>query len=383
MDYRCTSGWQELVYVCAIWLLRARGDATSFGEISLDASWSPDIPYLLLKPLLFIVLDFFRFRRFKPPFGAKLVALGSSLQVLPFDTTLEPWVDLSREREVFEAFKHFRDYRPIVLLFRLRSGRSVNNVQYSLQIADSLSLPSTDSVTADPVVNTMTDSIVALDTSQRSPDADLNSPSSYSDSPMRFTTDDIPLGDETTVVLPPDLTSDFAQLRASVDQISLERVQTKIQIARLKAEFFAKISILETLLLSRADNQDRAARVQIKIFRKEVKDQKASLCKEFEDQLAVIRNDLLEFRVETQEQYTTLHDNLTELIAFFNRGRGDKKGEVGSSQGQGPQPPPDDRNRPGGGGGSRSEPAKKRGSSSQSGGGRTRQRGFRYWLTRE
>ncbi|KZV27712.1 hypothetical protein F511_41613 [Dorcoceras hygrometricum] len=230
--------------------------------------------------------------------------------------------------------------------------RNVNNVQYNIQIVDSLRFPSTDSVTADPVVDTVTDSKVALDTSQRSPDADLVSPSSYSDSPMRFTIDDIPLGDEPTDVIPPDLTLEFAQLRASVDQISLEHVQTKIQIERLKAEFFAKISILETLPLTRADNQDRAARVQTEIFCKEVKDQKAALSEEFEDQLAVIQNDLLEFRVETQEQYTTLRDNRAELLAFFNRGCDDKKGKVGSSQGQGPQPPPDDRNIPGGGGGS-------------------------------
>ncbi|KZV30802.1 hypothetical protein F511_37388 [Dorcoceras hygrometricum] len=156
---------------------------------------------------------------------------------------------------------------------------------------------------------------------------DLVSPSSYSDSSIHFTTDDIPLGNEPTAILSPDLTAEFAQLRASVDQISLDRLQTKIQIERLKAEFFAKISILETSLLTRADNQDRAARVQTEIFRKE--------------------------------------------------GAVMTKGEVGSSQGQGSQPPPDDRNRPGGGGGSRSEPVKKRGSGSYSG---PRQRGFRYFL---
>ncbi|KZV50386.1 hypothetical protein F511_33777 [Dorcoceras hygrometricum] len=175
----------------------------------------------------------------------------------------------------------------------------------------------------------------------------LVSPSSSLDSSMRFTTADIPLSGEPTAVLPPDLTNAFAQLRASVDQISLEHVQTIVHIERVKEEFFAKISILETLLLTRADNQDRAARVHTEIFRKEVKDQKASLSKEFEDQLTVIHNDLLEFHVETQEQYTTLRDNLAEVIAFFNRGRDDKKGEVGSRQGQGPQPPPDDWNRPG------------------------------------
>ncbi|KZV46612.1 splicing factor 3B subunit 1-like [Dorcoceras hygrometricum] len=99
---------------------------------------------------------------------------------------------------------------------------------------------------------------------------------------------------------------------------------------------------------------------------------------EFKDQLAVIRNYLLEFRAETQEHYTTLRDNLVELIAFFNRGRDDKKGEVGSSQGQGPQPPPDNRNRPGGGGGSRSEPTRKRGGGG-SGGSHRREGSRRYW----
>ncbi|KZV17634.1 hypothetical protein F511_19997 [Dorcoceras hygrometricum] len=86
----------------------------------------------------------------------------------------------------------------------------------------------TDSVTAAPVVDTVTDSTVALDTFQRSPDPDSFSPSSYS--PMRFTTDDIPPGYEPTVVLPPDLTSEFAQLCASVDQISLSVFKPKFKL---------------------------------------------------------------------------------------------------------------------------------------------------------
>ncbi|KZV25332.1 splicing factor 3B subunit 1-like [Dorcoceras hygrometricum] len=84
--------------------------------------------------------------------------------------------------------------------------RSVNNVQYSLPIVDSISIPSSDTVAVETVVDTEADSTVSLDTSQRSLDSDLVSPSSYSDSPMCFTTYDIPLGDETTAVLPPDLT---------------------------------------------------------------------------------------------------------------------------------------------------------------------------------
>ncbi|KZV48262.1 Paramyosin [Dorcoceras hygrometricum] len=190
-----------------------------------------------------------------------------------------------------------------------------------------------DSVTTDPIVHieivqnpapTESDSF-----SQRNRETFLNSPSpsTSADSRMLFTTDDFTLGDEPTAVLPQDLANEFAQLRAFVYQIALEHVQTRVHIERVKAEFFEKISILETLLLTRADNQDRAARVQTEIFQKEVKYEKPTLSKEFDDRLAVIRNYFLEFRAETQEQYTTLRDNLAELIAFFNRGRDEKRGK--------------------------------------------------------
>ncbi|KZV23900.1 receptor-like protein kinase [Dorcoceras hygrometricum] len=104
-------------------------------------------------------------------------------------------------------------------------------------------------------------------------------------------------------------------------------------------------------------------------LRKEAKDLKAELSKDFDDKLAVIRNDLLEFRVETQGQLASLSTNLVELKAFVTKGRDDKKGEVSSSHGRG-QPPPGD----GGGSVSRSEPSRKRGSSG------SRQKSWRYWL---
>ncbi|KZV33569.1 hypothetical protein F511_10555 [Dorcoceras hygrometricum] len=61
-------------------------------------------------------------------------------------------------------------------------------------------------------------------------------------------------------------------------------------------------------------------------LRKEVKDLKAKLSKDFDDKLVVIRNDLLEFRVETQGQLASLGTNLAELITFVTKGRDDKKG---------------------------------------------------------
>ncbi|KZV16291.1 interaptin [Dorcoceras hygrometricum] len=85
--------------------------------------------------------------------------------------------------------------------------------------------------------------------------------------------------------------------------------------------------------------------------RQEVKDLKDGLSKDFDDKLVVIRNDLLEFRVETQGRLAFLGTNLAELIAFITKGSDDKKGEVSSSHGRGQ--PPDDHSRPSGGSESR------------------------------
>ncbi|KZV30674.1 hypothetical protein F511_42350 [Dorcoceras hygrometricum] len=95
---------------------------------------------------------------------------------------------------------------------------------------------------------------------------------------------------------------------------------------------------LPTLVL----NTIKTFEVTLKVVRQEIKDQS----EEFDDKLAAIRNDLLEFRVETQEQYASLSANLAELIPFVTRGRDDKKGEVSSSHGRG-QPPPEDKSKPG------------------------------------
>ncbi|KZV47372.1 myosin-10 [Dorcoceras hygrometricum] len=61
-----------------------------------------------------------------------------------------------------------------------------------------------------------------------------------------------------------------------------------------------------------------------------------------DEQVAATRNDLLEFSAQAQETLNHITDQLSELIAYINRGGNDKKGEVSSSR---PQPPPDDQNR--------------------------------------
>ncbi|KZV47095.1 hypothetical protein F511_32626 [Dorcoceras hygrometricum] len=229
--------------------------------------------------------------------------------------------------------------------------------------------------------------------SSQSEDPNFSSSSSSSDSPMHFTADDIPeisSSDEvlpveetnvvtphislpTVIALPTDCTEAFAQLRDTVDQISLEQVQTIFHIDELKAALSKKISNLETTFLTALDNQDQVVLVQKNFLRKEMQVQKDAISKELNDmrkelldQKAAISHDLLEFQVESQENFNTLHTQLSEIIAYINRVRDDKRGEVSSSHR--PQPP-DDRSKPGPG-----DSGKGRGSSSES----TRKRGSGY-----
>ncbi|KZV46892.1 hypothetical protein F511_34833 [Dorcoceras hygrometricum] len=78
----------------------------------------------------------------------------------------------------------------------------------------------------------------------RSPDA-IPSSSSSSSSRMHFT-EDIPQTYLPTAVVPSaDYTESFAQLQASVDQIQIDQVQTRDDVAELKATLSSKITDLE------------------------------------------------------------------------------------------------------------------------------------------
>ncbi|KZV36319.1 hypothetical protein F511_25419 [Dorcoceras hygrometricum] len=60
---------------------------------------------------------FVDFRRFMPPFGARLIALSSSSLGLLIDTNLETGVAGFEEREVVAVFVCLRDCGPVVILF--------------------------------------------------------------------------------------------------------------------------------------------------------------------------------------------------------------------------------------------------------------------------
>ncbi|KZV48352.1 U-box domain-containing protein 33-like [Dorcoceras hygrometricum] len=225
--------------------------------------------------------------------------------------------------------------------------------------------------------------------SQRNPDTFLNSRSQSTSTGFRMllTTDDIPLGIETDVdqilmptadVTPQDFTEHLAQLRASVNQIQIERVQKRnddMTYRGLFANFRQEVQI-----------QKASLSLEILESRRKLQSQQVSLSQDMDDKLkgvqdqqAAVSHDLMEFRVQAQENYNTLTSQLSELVDHINRGGDAKKGEGSSSRGL--QPPPDDRSRPGSGDssrgrGSRSEHARKRGGGS----GGSHRRDWRYWI---
>ncbi|KZV43911.1 hypothetical protein F511_37075 [Dorcoceras hygrometricum] len=170
---------------------------------------------------------------------------------------------------------------------------------------------------------------------------------------------DIPQISMPTAIVPSaDYTESFAKLRASIDQIKLEQLSTLDGLDKLKAALSGKITNLEVAFAQTNTCQESIFRNLIYGVRQEIKTQKASLSQ-----------DLNEFRKETQAGIDTLTVQFSEIIAYIDIGRDDKKGEE-SSRG----PSSDDRSRPGGGGsrpgegGSRSEPPKRGGGSNRGSG---------------
>ncbi|KZV34449.1 myosin-4-like [Dorcoceras hygrometricum] len=173
----------------------------------------------------------------------------------------------------------------------------------------------------------------------RSPDA-IPSGSSSSASLIYFT-EDIPQTSMPTVFVPSaEFTESFAQLRASVDQIQLEQVRTRDDVAELKAALSSKITDLEAAFAHASTYQERVFRNKIYDVQQEINTQNAALSRDLDD-----------FRKETQEGITTLSAQLSEIIAYINWGRDNEKGQIESSSGL----PPDSRpgsgsSRPGEGG---------------------------------
>ncbi|KZV38729.1 knotted1 [Dorcoceras hygrometricum] len=211
----------------------------------------------------------------------------------------------------------------------------------------------------------------------------ITSSDSSADSSLHFNTNDISMEDDAALdqsILPSsaaDISASFAALRESFSKLVANQTSDSRKSGDAHSEVLSKITHVERVFLDSLAVQNEAFRVCLKVIarklkmitkvvrtqnailskdlaatQKEVKDLKVALSKEFDDKLADICNDLLEFHVETQEQLASLGAHLAELIAFITKGSDDKKGEGSSNR---PQLPPDDQNRPSGGSGSRAD----------------------------
>ncbi|KZV32736.1 BEACH domain-containing protein lvsC-like [Dorcoceras hygrometricum] len=168
----------------------------------------------------------------------------------------------------------------------------------------------------------------------------------------------------------PDVTEDLNQLRASIEHIS-ERDDG----AKNKDTLLLHLHYLERNLTTRLDAQDRVlgalrkdsndqrsiTSLEIKSSHKQLSTQIASNALDvvdvrrvvrenhqvlnakitsLDEQVAATRHDFLEFSAQAQQTLNIITAQLSELVAYINRGGNDKKGEVSSSR-----PPPDDQNR--------------------------------------
>ncbi|KZV26560.1 hypothetical protein F511_23856 [Dorcoceras hygrometricum] len=189
----------------------------------------------------------------------------------------------------------------------------------------------------------------------------------------------------------------LAQLRASVAHIQVELLRHKDDVDKIRETISLHIHDLERKLTERFDTHDRTYRVLFNNVRHDMRDHKNLLSldlttyqqkvsnqvgaaafdvvdvrmvvKELDAKVAVvatglddvrkdveatkeaISHQILDFRAQAQENYNILTVQLSELVAYVNRGGNDKKGEDSSIRG--PQPPPDDQGRPGEGSASR------------------------------
>ncbi|KZV41699.1 hypothetical protein F511_09433 [Dorcoceras hygrometricum] len=222
--------------------------------------------------------------------------------------------------------------------------------------------------------------LIGIDRNGVSSDPSADSPA---DSSLHFnpndiyTEDDAALDQSILLSSVTDISASLAAIRESFSKLVANQTRDSRKSSYAHSEVLCKIDHVERVFLDsltaqnesfrglfksillEAQNDNNALSLALKAVRtqnailstdlaatqKEVKDLKVALSKDFDDKLADIRNDLLELRVETQEQLASLGAHLAELIAFVTKYSDDKNGEGSSSR---PQPPPDDQNRPSG-----------------------------------
>ncbi|KZV35404.1 cell division control protein 2C [Dorcoceras hygrometricum] len=205
---------------------------------------------------------------------------------------------------------------------------------------------------------------------------------------------------------PPPMSTDVAeslnQLRASISRLSIHTIE---KTGDLKFELLSRIDDLEKAFKDSLLRQETIFQNQIHFARQEANHHKTALSLEMLQyhteakardrvmltdlaeirsqtrEIPIIKQNLTDFQQKTETALDHIISQLSELVAYINRGGNDKKGETSSSRG--PQPPPDDRGKrdsgsdSGRGRGGRSE-SRKRPYSGGSGG--SHRRSFSHWL---
>ncbi|KZV30817.1 mucin-2-like [Dorcoceras hygrometricum] len=131
-----------------------------------------------------------------------------------------------------------------------------------------------------------------------------------------------------------DLKSSHKQLGTQIATTALDVVDVRMRES-LPHALMHRIEYLERCIATTALDVVDVRRV-VREHYQELNAKITSL----DEKLAATRNDLLEFRAQAQQTLNIITAQLSELVAYINRGGNDKKGEVSSSR-----QPPDDQNR--------------------------------------
>ncbi|KZV42332.1 hypothetical protein F511_40404 [Dorcoceras hygrometricum] len=206
-------------------------------------------------------------------------------------------------------------------------------------------------------------SVVEDEDNQMEIDQRLVSPTTTADSSMNFSDNDILLGDD-AIPNQPSLPTVATNLSTYLDDFrtvlwltTLDKVLRDALLQQgedlrslpfcgsvlMLSQRISRILVILTMMFYPGSLHLTSAAVTTDSmdFRQELRALNAKVTS-LDEQVAATRNDLLESSAQSQETLNHITDQLSELIAYINRGGNDKKEEVSSSC---PQPPPDDQNR--------------------------------------
>ncbi|KZV46700.1 pentatricopeptide repeat-containing protein mitochondrial-like [Dorcoceras hygrometricum] len=224
---------------------------------------------------------------------------------------------------VFTQFCLFHRINSVDVSDFVSSIASERTALRSVQIEGSPILVSPNSVSVAPVLQLL--------------DEPSSSESSSDDISMNFADQDTAA---TTSAPSPDISEALNQLRVSIDEI-----REQDDAAKHKDTILLHLHDFEKQVIARLDAHDRIVTTGLDVVdvRRVVRESHQELnarINSLDEQVAATRNDLLECSAQAQQTLNIITSQLSELVAYINRGGDNKKGEVRSSSR--PPPPPAD-----------------------------------------